>query len=370
MVRSLLFIGLLVLVSPAGAITIGSEREVTLRRAGLATLDGQQNPDLAASATGLRLAAWSEYIGKDRRLGIVVSRIKATGATLDADGIDLGVSTVRPAFPRIASNGTDWLVAWNDAYGVYACRVSQSGQLLDDHPIFVSDWAYADESLSVVWDGNSYLVAFIEGYWFHGLHVSPTVVRVSAGGQMLKKIALTPPGNNNWISLAAGGKGSLVIGGPGAAILSRTDMIIPIALAPSESPEIVWNGRDFLVSGFVDHDTLKWQFVSGAGVAGTPFSPVAVQVWLARTTPFGDGFLLYRWFAGELSVEFRNDRGELVDSLVRIPSVRIQFANAPFRADGNMIIYARTIDDAIPDVERVFVRVIEGAPKPRRRAVR
>ena len=323
----------------------------------------QQNPDMASSATGLRLAVWSEYIGKDRRLSVMASRIDATGAALDADGIDLGASTYTPTNPSVASNGTDWLVAWKDRDSVYACRVSQSGQLLDTHPILVTQTLDSDQVLSVVWDGNSYVLAYLDGYWIHGPHFVATVVRVSAGGQMLKQIALTEPGNAGSVSIAAGSDGSLVMWGPGAAMLSRTDTITPIALASSGS--IVWNGRDFLVTSFLDYYTLRWQFVSGTGVVSAPFMPSVDQSWSARATPFGDEFLLYRWFSGEVFVELMNDRGAPIDGPVKIPD-----ANAPFQADGNMIIYARTIGDAIPDVSRVFVRVLEGLPVPRRRAAR
>jgi hypothetical protein len=291
----------------------------------------------------------------------MAARIDLTGATLDVDGIDLGASTYTPTNPRVASNGTDWLVAWKDGNSVYACRVAQSGQLLDAHPIFVTYTVDSDQVISVVWDGNSYVLAYLDGYWIHGPHFVATVVRVSAGGQMLKQIALTPPGKVNAIGIGAGGEGSLIVWSTGAAMLSRTDTITPISWGFDPGLQIAWNGHDFLVTSFVDYYSLRWRLVSGTGVAVTTFTPFVEQASSAEATPFGDGFLLYRWFAGEMFVEFMNDRGELADAPVRIPG-----DNRPFRADGNMIIYARTIGDAIPDVSRVFVRVIEGAPTPRR----
>jgi hypothetical protein len=352
-----MFIGTLLLVSQANAtLRTGPEREVTLR-----TADGQANPDIAASASNLRLAAWSEYIAKDRRPGIIAARIDATGATLDVDGIDLGASTYGSPYPKVASDGTDWLVAWKDLGSVYACRVSQGGQVLDSYPFLVGDSAYG-EDLSVAWDGSRYVVAYLRGYWFHGLHVAATVVRVSARGQMLGQTALTAPGEITFISIAGGTGGSLVAWGQGGAMLSWTNTITPVALATS-GQSVAWNGRDFLVTGVSD-DALWWQLVSATGVVRTPFTFVEKAGW-PRAAPLDDGFLLGWWNAGDLLCAFINDRGALVDEPLKIPGIH------SFRSAGNLIVYSRTVGDPIPYLERVFVRVIENAPAmPRRRAVR
>jgi hypothetical protein len=354
MIRNVAFIGALLLASQANAmLTIGSEREVTLP-----TGDPQASPDIAASASGLRLAAWCEYIGREHRLTVMVSRIDTTGAALDVDGIDLGASTYSWAYPRVASNGTDWLVAWKDRDSVYACRVSQGGQVLDRYPIFVRQTIASDGLLSVVWDGNSYVLAYLNGYFFHGSHMTSTAVRVTAGGQMTKEIALTEPGEIPWTSIAAGAGGSLIVWGRGGAMLSRTDTITPIALAPTTRPSVAWNGHDFLVTSA--SDTLQYQLVSDTGVVRTPLTQIVDQAWAAEATGFGEGFLLYWFFDYEWFAAFMNDRGALVDAPLKIPGA------GDLRADGNMIIYARTLDG----VSRVFVRVIEGAPMARRRAVR
>lgn len=325
----------------------------------------QGSPDIAASASGVRLAVWSEFIGKDGRNAVMASRIDSTGASLDAAGIDLGASTYNFADPRVASNGTDWLVAWKDRDSVYASRVSQSGQLLDSNPILIRQTTFTDERLSVVWDGYSYVLAYVNGYFFHGYHFTATVVRVSADGQMLKEIALTEPGEIPWTSIAAGAGGSLVVWGLGGAILSRNDTITPVALASSPYRSIAWNGHDFLVTIGFDR-TLRWQLVSDTGVVRTVLTPFVVDAWSVEATAFGDGFLFYWWYDGDLFGVFMNDRGALVDAPLKIPEVSV-----PFRPDGNMIIYARTVSDTVPGVSRVFARVIEGLPAmPRRRAVR
>jgi hypothetical protein len=83
----------------------------------------------------------------------------------------------------------------------------------------------------------------------------------------------------------------------------------------------------------------------------------------ARAAPLDDEFLLSWWNAGDLLVAFINDRGALVDEPLKIPGVRA------FGVSRNMII-TRDVAGATPDLERVFVRVVAGAPPPRRRAVR
>ena len=325
----------------------------------------QQNPDMAAAANNVRLAAWSEYIGRDRRMSIVAARIDAAGATLDADGIDLGASTYDPTYPKVASNGTDWLVAWIDGTTIYARRVSQGGQLLDSGPIFVGDSAYFEENLSVAWDGSNYVIAYLKGYWFHGVHVAATAVRVTAEGQMLGAIALTEVRELGSISIGAGAGGSLVVWGDGGAILSRTATITPVALATSYEPSIAWNGRDFLVAGVAIDDTLRCQLVSDTGVVRTPLTPFPNGAW-PDAEPFGDGFLLFWWDyqSGSFFSQLVNGRGELVDGPLEIPGVYT------FGASGNLLIYSRRVGGMIPALERVFVRFIEPSTMPRRRAVR
>ncbi|HEX2062324.1 MAG TPA: hypothetical protein VHK90_16420, partial [Thermoanaerobaculia bacterium] len=86
----------------------------------------QQSPDIAA-AGDVRLAVWCEYVGSDRALSVVASRIRADDVVIDPEGIDFGVDVYHPTRPRVASNGTEWFAVWVDMRTLYGARIERGG---------------------------------------------------------------------------------------------------------------------------------------------------------------------------------------------------------------------------------------------------
>jgi len=97
------------------------------------------------------------------------ARLDAGGALLDAQPTTLRRGTNSPRDPRVAWNGANYLVVWDELVrhasqsdrGVYAARVSPAGQVLDDPPLLLADTSYVDEGYPVVSsDGGSWVVAW------------------------------------------------------------------------------------------------------------------------------------------------------------------------------------------------------------------
>lgn len=329
----------------------------------------QTHPDIAA-AGDLRLAAWSEYIGSEHRLGIVAARIDADGRTLDPSGIDLHAATQYPTYPRIASNGTDFLVTWADGHNIYASRVSHDGAVLDAQPFRVAGGIYLATMLDAAWDGRSYVVVYEKGGYFRGVYVVPTAVRVTSEGEVLApELALDDVGPHPSINIASSGDGSLITWDGadffGAAskgvLLSRTDVMTRVDLHTLSLPSAAWNGREFLVAGIANHQ-LRWRMIDANGNVRDPLStyidePDAQSV---AVEPIDGGFLL----AWRDHAAFVNDEGYLTD-----PPIETGLDSVA--AAGNTIVYAREIGDRIPAITRVFTREIARTPhQPKRRNVR
>ena len=217
-------------------------------------------PDIAAAGE-LRLAAWSEYIGSDRRIGIVASRLDASGNTIDSNGIDLHANPYGSA-PRVASNGTDWLVVWFDfnAGTVFGSRVAHDGTLLDATPFVIQRDSYAEVAVS--WDGAQYVVVLARGVAIRGLRTTVIAKRVTAQGVVVDPAStLSGEAANTTPSMASSGDGSLIVWRSGDAqgqtrlqgvLLSRTGTVTPVAfsetIAAGFSPAVAWNGSTYLVA--------------------------------------------------------------------------------------------------------------------------
>lgn len=91
---------------------------------------------------------------------IYAARLDAAGRLLDSSPLFVSRQPFADTRPRAAWNGSTWLVVWQGtattqfyfSAGIYAARISASGQLLDPAPIRIENDDYVDEAL---WDASS-----------------------------------------------------------------------------------------------------------------------------------------------------------------------------------------------------------------------
>lgn len=358
----------------------------------------QSSPDIAA-AGDLRLATWCEYIGSDRRLGIVASRLSADGDAIDVNGIDLGANVYHPAAPRVASNGTDWLVVWVDATNLYGVRVARDGTRLDTNPILIASGIFENSDLAVSWDGAWYVVVYFRGIFLRGLHTTLRASKMAADGTLATGVSifLSTDGANEFPAIASGNHTSIIVWRNGLSLAGAlfsgagvTSLAFPATHPVGPRPAIAWNNGTFLVAAPFRGpfgDEIQWQLVSATGVVSTPLSTfVHLDATLiagggypsVEVEPYGDGFMLF-WNGIASDAQQRtanvfaariNRDGILADGPTFIGTTLVDYTPG-IGATGNTIVYSRKIDHATRELARVYSRNVQSvAGKPRRRAVR
>jgi|GEM_PF-7103700 len=140
------------------------------------------------------LAAWTSSTGT-----LLARRIAAAGAMLDAAPIIVAVDPSGALDdPVVASNGTDFLIAWIKGdnltgAGVGAARIDASGNVLDNPPLDLLSLLtpYADIAVNVASNGTDYYAAWSNGDTGGDLEGA----RITAAGALEPKTILSRRAN-------------------------------------------------------------------------------------------------------------------------------------------------------------------------------
>lgn len=152
---------------------------------GICTASGDQM-DPAVEWNGSEyLVAWT-----DRRTSIkqiYAARVLANGEVLDKSAIRLSSTSADQAFPRIASDGTNWEVVWQDnrssSTDIYGCKVFANGTIgaLSGLASSASNEEYPD----IAWNGSSYFLVWDNSADVYGCKVSKSGIRTSMSDILL-----------------------------------------------------------------------------------------------------------------------------------------------------------------------------------------
>ncbi len=125
------------------------------------------------------LVVWAEY-GADGLTDIYGARFESDGTLVDSTGFAIRTGTPAKHTPRVASNGTGWLVTWIDTLRTVSGTPQKDlwGQIVADtsYPVSGSGfeivrYAYAHD---LAWTGSTYQVVYDAGTYLGHVTVSDT----------------------------------------------------------------------------------------------------------------------------------------------------------------------------------------------------
>lgn len=221
----------------------------------------QFNTAVAFNGTNY-LVAW-----QDERNGLLTSiygaRLNQAGEILDPDGIRISQAANAQKSPAIASNGSEWFVAWQDARpgnnqdDIYGTRVGADGSVKDILGIQISTGTSASglqQTPAVASDGTDYLVAWTTSSRIYGARVKASNGDVpDANGFPISSTTSNVP------SVAYGNQDYLVVWNAsnnvhGARVSKNGQLLDATAVVIAEdgvqtaTPTVAFDGTNWLVA--------------------------------------------------------------------------------------------------------------------------
>ncbi len=263
----------------------------------------QSAPSVAASAAGY-LVAWSDARHLDTTdLDIRGARVSPSGTLLDVDGLSISDAPGPQLQPSAASTGTGYYVAWEDARAgtagqVFGARVTAQGVVADAAGVRVAPAVSTAFAPSVASNGTDYFVAWEDrgvggDSNIRGAHVSasnvvaPSVTLCSAANAQLAPSAASN-GNNYlvaWDDRRTSSDADVfatVVAADGT-VFATDGVAISTDVGKQQMPTAAAVGDDYLVA-YEDGPTVVARRVTGAGTVLDP-SAIAIAGGAAVENP-------------------------------------------------------------------------------------
>jgi hypothetical protein len=268
-------------------------------------------PQVATNGTDF-FVVWND--NRDTTWLIYGTMVKADGTVVNPGGIPLGVNQVFHLLPRIASNGADFLAVWQGMgplgdMDICGRRISSLGQPMDTTEVAISTVQYVDErSPAVASNGTNYLVAwddFRSGVTtrVYGTRVSNAGVVLDSGGFLLssstydQSVPVVASNGTDFLVVWLDWRSSSSRDLYGTRVASDGTVVdgsgLAIGVHPDHSestPSVRANGSDYFVAWMEWDTTNQTRRILGSRVQGslTVTSPVVDTASLAFTSSGGN----------------------------------------------------------------------------------
>jgi hypothetical protein len=245
----------------------------------------EQVPVLASGGS-LSLVLWTGWPPPDYETDVQMKRVSAGGAVLDSAAVSVATYCPDQWDPVVAFDGANYLVVWEDDRNapetdIYAARVSPTGQTLDPTGIAVCAEDGWQAYPAVAFDGVNYVIA-----WEDERDGQPDIyaARVTPAGQLVDtqaiQVAWESGDDERYPTVVAGDTVTLVAWEferrdiEGRRINRNGQVLDPdiIDISPDERgryPAAAFDGTDFLVVFEDDRDDTVDIFGTKVGQDGT-----------------------------------------------------------------------------------------------------
>jgi hypothetical protein len=333
----------------------------------------QTDPAVVRNAHGEILAAWLEP-GVESLPGVLAQRLDTSGRPLDAQPLRIGDAPVAGGWPRVATDGDDFLVVWQGGTGLMTRRVSRDGTLTAPSDIGVT----LSIDTCVCWAGTQYLVAAVEGISIRPPKLEVRLSHLSRAGDSATTTAVPlASGLPMNVNCAAGRDSTLVAwrrDGLEATLVSHGGT--PSAVIPVGSPPVtkrIWisipsiaAASDGFAVAWPDDGVVQRALVSEQGTVTRPDdAPIVSDGDSARIAPMGSGFALV-WSSGDDLYVTRLDSSARATSEAVALSATGGIERQPVMTEG-LALYVRDTEHEVEPRWRIFTRTILSAA--RRRAI-
>jgi hypothetical protein len=329
----------------------------------------QEQPAVARNEHGETLAVWFES-GHGPVARIVAMPLNGAGQSLLRIPITVGESLYPSHRPRVASDGSDYLVVWNDS----AARVKRDGSVIR------LSLPQSGPTPCITWTGEEYLIGAVRVTRI--VSGRPTVwqvwmTRVSREGARIAEEPLSVEGRIGSVACA----GNLFVW----TEFGRVDGafapsgVFTIAQGPTTHPAVAKNGDRYLVawpgasSPESSTTVVERALVNEHGTV-TPVSDVPLPTGLADTSledvavaPYREGYIL-AWGRPDLRAIALDRYGHAASPIIDVTvTTAVEVEAAIAGGDTPFVVYMRKLGATTR--WRVFTRSLTDN-QPRRRATR
>jgi alpha-tubulin suppressor-like RCC1 family protein len=132
--------------------------------------EDQLEPSVAASSNGY-FVVWADKRNPNSLYDIYGARVSRSGEVLDPEGIPICTDARQQTFPRVAFNGNEFLVVWEDEresgtnfllFQIYGARVTTDGRVLDTNGFKITANQTNRTGPAVASDGNGFFAVWVE----------------------------------------------------------------------------------------------------------------------------------------------------------------------------------------------------------------
>ncbi len=255
---------------------------------------GDAPPAVAFCGT-VYLVVWD---GPDssRDAAIWGARISTSGELLDTASILISVADHDRIRPRVASDGLNFLVVWQDNrfewplhYDIWGARVSMSGTVLDTAGVVVTPGEPAGESPAIANDGTNYLAVWNDDGEVRGSRVNgsgavldPNGIDIWTDGDCIG-IPDVCYGDVNYFVAWQDEQEDMDIYGArvsvSGSVLDPEGIVVSEALTDQVEPAAVFDGANFLTAwGDERCDTLQDIYGARVGQSGVVLDPAGLPL--------------------------------------------------------------------------------------------